>query len=384
MFWLANSNFGDFFWVLLSAGFGICLVYGICNACIEIRSHLKETSAAPPLPNPQPTTYADTESSSPSSETLRPKPTYPKPPVSPRTQRPSIPSIPKPRPRTTRPKLLPVTSGPSKTYRLNLDDLLPTEQETQSQSIPKSTPEEHKPTSGRKLGIVGFKEWPKDVYQPARSWIDKLPKPSPKSLPFYECSIRTAYACAWIDQKMDRSESNCLRSWTLYVQMHARSEPDIAKKLEETTLLAEKVGRISSSDCLQFAEIIAKHGSTEACQSVGNVCLAIVTADKRLEQGEITLIAGIWVRLKLETEKLIKVLERVISADKDLKAAAINAEITANMSVSKKYDFFKRRYSTLNGRMQSRRGVELERDQAELRQVIRLVQIYKELAENVR
>ena len=54
------------------------------------------------------------------------------------------------------------------------------------------------------------------------------------------------------------------------------------------------------------------------------------------------------------------------------------------MTAVKKHEVFRRRYAILNGRMQSRRGADLEHDRAELAQVIRAIQIYKELIEHVR
>lgn len=290
-----------------------------------------------------------------------------------------------PTPRPQNPRLMPTaTATPATRARLNLDDLLPVADEAPpplpKPAAPRGTAKPKKPTRQ----TADAEEWPDDLDKPSRSWINKLPKPSTKSLPFYESSLRAAFACAWVDQKTDRTELNCLHSWALYVRLHAKAEPDIARRLREVAEEAEKAGRISNADCLRHAEIVAANGTAEARQSVGSLCLAVVTADKRLEQGEIPLIAGVWNRLKLETDKLVKAFEKLIAADKGLKAAAVNAGVTANMTAVKKHEVFRRRFAILNGRMQSRRGADLERDRAELAQVIRAIQIYKELTEHVR
>jgi hypothetical protein len=169
-----------------------------------------------------------------------------------------------------------------------------------------------------------------------------------------------------------------------YVQLHAKAQPGIAQRLRQVATEAEKAGRISNADCLRHADIVATHGTADTRQSVGTLCLAVVTADKRLEQGEIPLIAGIWARLRLETEKLMKAFEKVIGMDKALKAAVMGADIEPDMSPEEKYAMLKHRAAILNGRMQSRRGADLDRDRAELNQVIRAIQIYKELLEHVR
>lgn len=290
-----------------------------------------------------------------------------------------------PDPKPTAPRATP-TDGtlPPRRPRLNLDDLLPVAEPAPAPppkpTVPPKVPKPRKPSRQ----AAETEEWPDDLHQPARSWINKLPKPTAKSLPFYESGLRVAFACAWVDQKTDRSELNCLHSWALYVRLHAKAEPDIARRLREVAEEAEKAGRISNADCLRHAEIVASHGTADARQSLGSLCLAVVTADKRLEQGEIPLIAGIWKCLKLETEKLIKAFEKLIAADKALKAAAVNAGVTANMTAAKKHEVFRRRFAILNGRMQSRRGADLEHDREELAQVIRAIQIYKELTEHVR
>jgi hypothetical protein len=266
---------------------------------------------------------------------------------------------------------------------INLDDLFQ-EEPTKPRSQTTGTTLRATPRPRAEPAEAASADWPRDLHRPAKSWINKLPKPSARSLPFYEASIRTAYGCAWIDNRSEGAELRCLQSWTTYVQENAKDNPGIARRLKAVADEAAKAGRLSQGECLAHAKDIAIFGGTDACKSVGNLCLAVISADKALDQGEISLIAGIWKVLCLEAAALIRALERLMSADPRMAEAAENAGILSSMTAADKLGVLKRRYTVLNARMQTLRAGELEKARAELEQVVRATQIYKELVEHVR
>lgn len=257
--------------------------------------------------------------------------------------------------------------------RINLDDLAP---------VPKPKPPPKRP---RRPKEEEHEEpaWPRGLHKPAKSWVNGLPRPTEKSLPFYEHSLRAAYACAWVDQSTDRSELNCIRSWTHFVKTGVGKNAELATRIDAAAQAALGAGRISTAAALEHSREVSRHGSQTACRSVGNLCLAVVTADKILAPGEISLVSGIWRQLDLPLGDLRKSVERMIASDEELSEAVSNAELDDDLGPEEKLGALKRRLYTLNARLQNRRGADLERDQQEIHALVRVIQLYKEMDDHV-
>jgi hypothetical protein len=277
------------------------------------------------------------------------------------------------------PKVIPQPVRP--TIRINLNDLAPVVAPAKP-STPTTKKTKTKPRSS-KGEDAELPIWPKGVPKPAQAWITGLPKPSTRSLAFYENGLKMACACAWVDQATDQSELSYIRSWTSYAKMHAANDTAVTSAIGQAAEMGLKAGRISTAEALLLAEKVAENGSRAACKCVGNLCLSIITADKVLAQGEISLVASIWKKLELPLTALRKALERIIKDNKEMCRAIDNAELEDHMDLDEKVDALKRRVYNLNARMQNRKGADLEHDKRELQILVLAMQIYREINEHV-
>jgi hypothetical protein len=157
----------------------------------------------------------------------------------------------------------------------------------------------------------------------------------------------------------------------------------VRQRLKDVTREAETAGRISREQCLRNAQTVAKAGSQEARRSVGNLCLAVISADKSLREGEIPLITCIWKTLSLELGALVKALEKLIRDDDGMSEAVEAAGVDASMPPTRKLELLKRRYGILNARMQALRDDDLVQARTELGHLVRATQLYRDLVDNV-